>query len=136
VTRPKRSWLPTAAFAVVCLLLAADSAMKLLQLKPAIDTNAQLGFDRTQTVLLGGLLAACLALYVAPISRFAGALLLTAYLGGAVAIHLRAHSGPFETVFPVFAGGLVWGALLWLSPEARRLPWLRTMTRTPNGAAS
>ncbi len=59
--------------------------------------------------------------------RFLGAVLLTGYLGGAVAAHVRAGSSLFETVFPVFTGILVWGALFWLSAEARALPWFRAM---------
>jgi hypothetical protein len=109
------------------MLLAADSAMKLLRLRPALEANAILGFDSAGTTILGVILAVCLALYLVPISRFAGALLLTGYLGGAVAIHMRAHSNLFETLFPIFTGCLVWGALLWLSPEARSLPWVRRM---------
>jgi ethanolamine utilization microcompartment shell protein EutS len=120
-------WLPGAAFTLVCLLFAMDSAMKLLQLRPAVEANAALGFNATETLIIGGILAICLTLYVIPISRFTGALLLTGYLGGAVAIHFRARSSLFEILFPVFVGFLLWGALLWLSPEARGLPWLRRL---------
>jgi hypothetical protein len=116
-----------AAFAVVCLLLAADSAMKLLRLRPALEANAVLGFDNTGTLILGIILTTCLIIYIVPMSRFAGALLLTGYLGGAVAIKMRASSSLLETLFPIFTGCLVWGALLWLSPEARALPWFRRM---------
>jgi hypothetical protein len=126
-SRTRKRLLPLAAFAIVCLMLAADSVMKLLQTQPAVEANAMLGFDRPATVVLGLILATCLVLYMAPISRFVGALLLTGYLGGAVAIHLRAHSSLFETLFPIFVGCLVWGALLWLSPETRHLPWFRSL---------
>jgi hypothetical protein len=87
-----KQWLPMAAFAVVCLLLGADSVMKLLQLRPAVEANAILGFDAAGTLILGVILSVCLLAYLVPVSRYAGALLLTAYLGGAVAIHVRAHS--------------------------------------------
>jgi len=40
-----------------------------------------------------------------------GAILLTGYLGGAVAIHMRAGSPLFETVFPVFIGIVVWAGI-------------------------
>jgi hypothetical protein len=58
---------------------------------------------------------------------FVGAILLTGYLGGAIAAHLRAGSSVFQMVFPLLIGLLVWGAVCWLSPEGRRLPWLRAM---------
>jgi hypothetical protein len=120
-------WGGLIAFILVCLMLAMDGAMKLLLLKPAVDTNALLGFDRSGTFDIGVCLAICLLLYVVPRTRFVGAILLTGYLGGAVAAHLRASSSLFETLFPVFVGVLVWGALFWRSPEARRFPWFRTM---------
>jgi DoxX-like family len=120
-------WGGLCAFILVCLMLAMDSAMKLLLLKPAVDANALLGFDRSGTFEIGVCLALCLLLYVVPRTRLLGAILLTGYLGGAVAAHLRAGSSLVETLFPVFAGVLVWGALFWLSPEARRLPWFQTM---------
>ena len=91
--------------------------MKLLLLAPAVDTNARLGFDRSGTFGIGACLGLCLLLFVVPRTRFLGAVLLTGYLGGAVAAHVRAGSSLFETVFPVFTGVLVWGALFWLSAE-------------------
>ena len=115
------------AFILVCVSLAMDSAMKLLLLTPAVDTNARLGFDRSGTFEIGVCLAFCLLIYLIPRTRLLGAVLLTGYLGGAVAAHFRAGSNPFETLFPIFAGVGVWGALFWLSPEARGLPWFRAM---------
>ncbi len=120
-------WGGLTAFVLVCLMLAMDCALKLLLLAPAVDSNARLGFDRSGTFGIGACLALCLLLYVVPRTRFLGAVLLTGYLGGAVAAHVRAGSSPFETVFPVITGVLVWGALFWLSPEARALPWFRAM---------
>lgn len=59
-----------------------------------------------------GLLAlACTALYVIPRTSTLGAVLLTGYLGGAVAIQARAASAAFPTIFPVVVGVLAWGGL-------------------------
>ena len=128
-TLPQRRAIPWApiAFILVCLMLAADAVTKLLMLEPAVVADAPLGFDRTGTLFLGVLLASCVILYAAPAVRLLGAVLLTGYLGGATAIQLRAHALLFSELFPVFTGCLVWGALLWLNPEARRFPWLRPM---------
>ena len=125
-SRGKR-WAGMIAFALVCAMLAMDAAMKLLLLKPAVDTNAMLGFSRSGTFEIGACLTICLLLYLIPRTRFVGAILLTGYLGGAVTAHLRAGSSLFQMLFPVFIGVLVWGAICWPSQEGRRLPWLRTM---------
>lgn len=124
---PATHWPATIAFILVCLMLAADAVTKLLMLEPAVTADASLGFDRTGTLFLGVLLVCCLLLYAVPVVRLLGAVLLTGYLGGATAIQIRAHAPLISELFPVFTGCLVWGALLWLNPEARRFPWLRPM---------
>jgi hypothetical protein len=62
---------------------------------------------------IGLVLIACTVIYVIPRTSVLGAILLTGYLGGAIASNVRAGSGWFETVFPVLFGALIWGGL-WL----------------------
>ena len=67
---------------------------------------------------VGALELACLVLYVTPRTSILGAILLTGYLGGAVATHVRVGSPLFTHVlFPIYVGALLWGGL-WLR-EAR-----------------
>lgn len=71
--------------------------------------------------MIGLIQLACLAVYVIPRSAILGAILLTGYLGGAVATHLRAGSPLFSLVFPLIIGALVWGGLLLRDARLRAL---------------
>ena len=64
-----------------------------------------------------------------PRSAVLGAILLTGYLGGAVATHVRVSAGPFEILFPVILGALLWGGLFLRNERLRELIPLRTQLR-------
>ena len=83
----------------------------MLQLAPATESFAQLGYPVGLTLGIGVLELACLAAYALPRTAPLGALLLTGYLGGAVATHVRAGSPLFSVVFPLIIGALLWGGL-------------------------
>ena len=114
---------------VAILFLGSDAGAKLLvpammaaytppQLKIATDP----GFYR----LLGSILALCTALYAIPRTTVLGAVLLTAYLGGAVSTHLSAGSPLIrDTLFGVYLGLAVWGGLSLREPRLRTLLSLR-----------
>ncbi len=109
---------------LVTLFWAMDAGMKLAGLPQVAETLAPLGWPRDHdTILTLGLIqAACLILYLVPRTSVLGAILLTAYLGGAIATHARIGSPlPTHTLFGVYVGGLTWAAL-WL-----RLPALRAL---------
>jgi DoxX-like family len=96
--------------------LAADALGKLLAPEMMIANSPPLGlpsdpaFHRT----LGGILAICIVLYAWPRTALLGAVLLTGYLGGAIATHLRVGSPLFShTLFGAYIGVLIWGGL-WL----------------------
>jgi DoxX-like family len=97
--------------ALPSLFLLVDGVMKLL--KPAIvtETTVQLGYPESVILGLGIVLLACTLLYLIPRSAVLGAILLTGYLGGAVATHVRVSAGLFEILFPVIFGALLWGGL-------------------------
>lgn len=79
---------------------------------PVVDASARLGFPMSLSVGVGILLLVCTALYAIPRTAVLGAVLLTGFFGGAVAIQLRAGSPMFETVFPVIFGVIVWAGIL------------------------
>jgi hypothetical protein len=82
----------------------------------------QLGFPESVIVGLGIVLLACVILYVIPGTSILGAILLTGYLGGAVASHVRVGDPLFSHVlFPVYLGVLVWGGLFLREPRLRQL---------------
>jgi DoxX-like family len=102
--------------------LAIDGAMKLVQPQVVIDSTAQLGWptDGTTLFLLGSLLLIATALYAVPRTSVLGAILLTAYLGGAIATHARIGSPMFSHIlFGVYIGLFVWGGL-WLRDSRLR----------------
>ncbi|RZA04656.1 MAG: DoxX family protein [Proteobacteria bacterium] len=61
----------------------------------------------------------CAVLYVIPQTAFLGAILLTGYLGGAIATHLRV--GENNVAFQVVLGVLLWAGLYLRTPALRRL---------------
>ena len=79
---------------LVIAYLTMDRVIKLVPIQPVVDTLLALGFRPTPTLARGlsVLLLACTLLYAVPRTAWLGALLLTSYLGGAIAIHLRADS--------------------------------------------
>jgi hypothetical protein len=73
---------------------------------------------------LGILLLACTVIYLLPSTSVLGAILLTGYLGGAVATHVRVSDGLFPIFFPVILGVLLWGGLLLRDDRlGALLPW-------------
>jgi hypothetical protein len=112
---------------VVILFMLFDGIIKLVPLDIVIETTAQLGYPASANLARGlGILGlVCTALYALPRTSFLGAILLTGYLGGTVAIHLRAGSPVFShMLFGVYLGVMLWGGL-YLRDDR-----LRTLTRT------
>ena len=88
-----------------------------------LDAGEQIGFPgAAMTRKLGALLMLCTLLYVWPRTSLLGAILVTAYLGGAVATHVRLGNPLFSHVlFGVYVGVLLWGGLLLREPRLRAL---------------
>jgi hypothetical protein len=103
----------TALSAVAVLFLLFDSTGKLLKIAPVVAGTVQLGYSEGVIRMLGVILAVCVVTYVIPRSSILGAVLLTGYLGGAVATHVRVGS-PLLThvLFPVYVAVFIWGGLL------------------------
>jgi hypothetical protein len=98
---------------LAALFLLWDGVMKLL--KPAIVVKAtrELGYPESDIVGIGVVLLACTLLYLFPRTSILGAILLTGYLGGAIASQIRAEASWFNVVFALVFAYLVWGGL-WL----------------------
>ena len=82
-------WVGLALSWLAVLFLLFDSTGKLLQVQPVIDGTLQLGYPRDSVFGLGLILLSCVLVYAVPRTSVLGALLLTGYLGGAVATHVR-----------------------------------------------
>ena len=126
IARQRSIGLVFSLLAVLFLLL--DSAGKLLQVQPVIDGTLQLGYPRDSVFRLGVVLVSCVVAYVVPRTAVLGAMLLTGYLGGAVATHVRVSNPLFSHVlFPTYVAALLWGGLILRDPRLRvLLPIRRT----------
>lgn len=108
------------------LFLLFDSLGKLLQVSQVVEESLQLGYPENAVRLIGIILLVCVVLYAVPSTSVLGAILLTGYLGGAVATQLRVGSPLFtHTLFPVYLGVLIWGSLLLREERLRALVPLR-----------
>ena len=115
--------------AIVILFLVVDGAIKLVQIPIVTETMGQLGYPATESMarLLGVLTLVCTILYAIPRTSILGAILLTGYLGGAMATHLRVGS-PLVShlLFGFYLGLLVWGGLYLRDERVRAIiPFLR-----------
>jgi hypothetical protein len=110
---PRQLWVGRSLSGLAVLFLLFDSTGKLLQVQPVIDGTIQLGYPRDVVFSLGGILLSCVVAYVTPRTSVLGALLLTGYLGGAVATHVRVENPLFSHVlFPTYVAALLWGGLI------------------------
>jgi len=114
------------------LFLVFDTVLKVLKLAPAIEGTMALGFPADSVRWIGIVELACVVLYVVPRTSVFGGLLLTGYLGGAVAAHVRI-SNPLvtHTLFPVYVALLLWGGLYLREKRLRDLVPLRRRTPPP-----
>jgi hypothetical protein len=103
------------------LFLIFDGVTKVLQVAPVLEAMAQLSIPESLTVGIGILVLVCTAVYVIPATSVLGAVLLTGFLGGAVAIQLRAGAPLFNLIFPIIFGALVWGGLYLRNERLRAL---------------
>lgn len=94
------------------LFLLADSAGKLAKLTPVVEGTVKLGYPESVLIGLGIVLLSSTVLYLIPRTSVLGAVLLTGYLGGAVATHVRAGDPLItHTLFPVYFGVMLWAGL-------------------------
>ena len=102
---------------LVILFLIFDGGTKIVKVAPVIEACARVGLTANMAVGIGAVLLACTALYTIPYTAVVGAILLTAFLGGAVAIHVRAGSGVVEIAFAIGFCALAWLGLILREPR-------------------
>ena len=112
-TPPPRTQLWTGRFlsGFASAFLLFDGGAKLFKVVPVVAAMTRLGYPEHTVAGIGALLLLCTALYLIPRTAIFGAVLLSAYLGGAVATNLRVNGPVFPIVFPVLFGILVWTGL-------------------------
>jgi hypothetical protein len=117
-----RLWVGRVCALLVIAFLGFDCVGKLLRLAPVLEGSAKVGFGAHLVLPLGLIELACLVPFAIPRFRALGAVLLSGYLGGAVATHL--HLGDpllSHTLFPLYFGALVWAAAFATEPRTAQL---------------
>lgn len=122
-----RLWVGRILTAIPILFLAVDAVMKLIRSAPATQGMVQLGYPDGVTRAIGVVLLICVVLYAVPRTSVLGAILLTGYLGGAVATHVRVGNPLFSHIlFPVYVALMLWGGLYLRDGRVRALIPLRS----------
>ena len=122
-------WTGRAMSSLVILFLLFDGAIKLVPLQVVTETMDKIGYSASEDLArsLGIITVVCTVLYAVPPTSILGAILLTGYLGGAIASKVRIDAPLFShTLFGLYLGLFVWGGL-WLRDATLRslLPFRR-----------
>jgi hypothetical protein len=112
---------------LVAAFMIFDAVIHLMKPAPVVEAFAKLGYPLRLAVVLGIVELLCVLLYVIPRTSILGAILLTGYLGGAIAIQLPTGNSLFgEVLFPVYIGAFVWGGIYLRDDRLRSLIPLRS----------
>jgi len=119
-------WTGRVLSALGALFMTFDGVVHILRITPVVDAFAQLGYPLGAARTLGIIEIICVALYLLPRTSALGAILLTGYLGGAIATQVRVGAPLFSTtLFPVYVALLLWGGLYFRYERVRNLIALR-----------
>lgn len=109
----KQIWIGRILSGLPVLFLVFDGVIKLFKPAPVITANLQLGYPESTIVGIGIVELICTLFYAIPQTAPLGAVLLTGYLGGAIATHVRVGNPLFtHMLFPIYVAALLWGGLL------------------------
>ena len=97
--------------ALAAMFMLFDGVMKIVKPPQVLQANVRLAYPISTLSGIGIALIVCTLIYLIPRTSILGTVLLTGYLGGALASNVRAGSGCFETIFPMLFAALVWGGL-------------------------
>jgi hypothetical protein len=107
-----RTWTGRILTGLVTVFLLFDGGVKVLAPAIAAAHSGQLGLPDGLIFPIGLIELACLAVYVVPQTSAFGAVLLTGFLGGAIATHLRVGDPLLGyTMFPIYVAALLWAGL-------------------------
>lgn len=121
----KTIWAGRVLSALAVLFLLFDGTIKFFmdKLPPeALEAGAALQWPIEKMPLVGTILLICTLLYIIPRTSVLGAILLTGYLGGAIASHVRVSSPLFtHTLFPIYIAVFIWLGLYLRDTRARNI---------------
>jgi hypothetical protein len=104
-------WTGRVLTGLTVLFMLFDAVGKLVMPVQVVQASARLGFPMSLSPTVGVILLIATLAYAVPRTAVLGAVLLTGYLGGAVAIQMRAGSPVFENLFPVIFGVIAWAGI-------------------------
>jgi hypothetical protein len=123
----KSLWAGRIMSGLVAAFMIFDAVIHLMKPAPVVEAFAKLGFPLRLAVPLGIIELVCVLLYVVPRTSILGAILLTGYLGGAIATQLPTGNSLFgEVLFPVYIGVILWGGIYLRDDRLRTLIPLRS----------
>jgi hypothetical protein len=127
-TSKQKLWAGRIISGLVVAFCLFDAAIKIIKLPAALEGTMRLGYPASTVFPIGIVLLACVALYAIPRTSILGAILLTGYLGGAVASNVRVGNPLFGNIlFPVYVGVLLWLGLCLRNERLRDfIPLVRT----------
>jgi len=105
--------------ALPVLLMLFSAVMKLVKAAPVIQGFPRYGYPESLIVTIGVLELLSCIVYLIPSTAVLGAILMTAYLGGATATNVRV--GDPSYVMTVLLGVFVWGGLFFRDARLRAL---------------
>lgn len=115
-------WTGRGLSAAAVLYLVFDGLTKALRVNPVMEASVQLGYPAGTVPVIGTILLVCTVLYVIPRTSFHGLILLTAYLGGAIAANVRLLNPLFShDLFPCYVAVLLWAGLALRRPGLQGL---------------
>ncbi len=115
----KMIWTGYVLMAIPALMLLSGAVNAFRQADFVLEGTRKLGYPDPLVPTIGGLELVCALLFIVPRTAVLGAILMTGYLGGAVASHLRTGDGMWPV--PVFFGAMVWGSLFLRDRRLREL---------------
>jgi hypothetical protein len=123
----KALWTGRVLSGLITAFLLFDAVIHMLKPAPVVEGFAKLNFPLRFAVPLGFIELVCIVLYVLPRTSILGAILLTGYLGGAIAIQLPTGNPFFgEVLFPVYVAAILWGGIYLRDERLRALVPLRS----------
>jgi len=118
----KRLWTGRILSGVAVLFLLFDGIIKLAHVEAVMKAAENIGYPASTMAPIGLILLVCVVTYLIPRTAILGAVLLTGYLGGAVATHVRVGDPILShTLFPIYFGALIWGGLYLRDRRVRAL---------------
>lgn len=118
----RRLWAGRVISALTVVFLLMDAIMKVVKARVAVEATTQLGYPANVVLPIGIVLLVCTLLYAISRTAIFGAVLLTGYLGGAIATNVRVDAPLFSHIlFPVYVAVMAWGGLYMRDSRLRAL---------------